>query len=125
MKKRLISAIILACMSAAMCVAAEPEISVLLNGERLQFSVAPQLVNDRVMVPMRKIFESLGAEVVWEDDTQRITAAKGELKVVMQIDNPSMQVDGAEIILDSPPLLFGGSTLVPSRAGTMTLRRYI
>ena len=44
-----------------MPVSAEQPISVFVNGEKLEFDVAPVLLNDRTMVPMRKIFETLDA----------------------------------------------------------------
>lgn len=43
-----------------MPVMAEEDIKVVLNGTELTFDVPPKLINDRTMVPMRKIFESLG-----------------------------------------------------------------
>ena len=39
---------------------AEDRIKVLLDGQELIFDVPPQLIDNRTMVPMRKIFESLG-----------------------------------------------------------------
>lgn len=95
---------------------AEPEIKVVLNGVELTFDVPPQLINDRTMVPMRKIFEALDAEVDWEENTQTITAVKGETIILMQIDNPVMTVDGIRITLDVPPQMINDRTLVPVRA---------
>jgi len=44
-------------------VAAEDEITVLLNGEKLEFDVSPQLINSRTLVPVRAVAESLKALV--------------------------------------------------------------
>ena len=77
---------------------------------------SPQIVNDRTMVPMRKIFESMGAEVLWEDSTQTIRAFKSGITVVMQINNNEMTVDGSKIVLDVPPQLSKSRTVVPVRA---------
>ena len=38
----------------------EREITVIYNGENLEFDVPPMLINSRTMVPMRAIFEALG-----------------------------------------------------------------
>ena len=38
----------------------------------------PALVNNRTMVPMRKIFEALGATVTWDNTTQTAKAQKGQ-----------------------------------------------
>jgi hypothetical protein len=95
---------------------AADNITVKLNGSALSFDVAPQIINDRTMVPMRKIFESLGASVDWNGDTRTITSSKGDTSIVMAIDNPVMTVNGTEVTLDSAPVIVDDRTLVPVRA---------
>jgi len=78
--KKIISMAICAVMLAGLFVSltaiAEPsEISVYLNGERLEFDVPPQIIDNRTMVPMRAIFEALGMEVEWVDDEDEISEA--------------------------------------------------
>ena len=98
------------------CITADDGVKVVLNGSELSFDVPPQLITSRTMVPMRKIFESLGAEVYWDDETQTVTAYRDTTVVVMQIDNVDITVNNAVITLDVPPRLIGGRTLVPVRA---------
>ena len=101
---------------------AEENIFVILNGKQIEFDVPPQTVNDRTMVPMRKIFEELGAKVEWIEDTQMILASKDSKFVLMQIGKPAMIIKdfkiGSEerIELDSEPFITDGRTLVPVRA---------
>ena len=95
---------------------ANEEVSVVLDGEVLDFDVQPQIINGRTMVPMRKIFESLGATVEWENSTQLIRAKRQDVTVVMQINSPVISVNGRNITLDVPPQLVNGRTLVPVRA---------
>jgi hypothetical protein len=97
-------------------VSASNEVSVLLDGELLEFDVPPQIINGRTMVPMRKIFESLGATVEWEGNTRTITAQKENITIVMQIDNNVILVNENSITLDVPPQLVDERTLVPVRA---------
>ena len=97
--------------------AAAPDgISVTLNGETLSFDTEPMLINDRTMVPMRKIFESLGATVDWDESTQTVTAKRGGTVIRLKIDSERMTVGGNEKILDAPAQLVGDRTLVPVRA---------
>ena len=42
---------------------ADDPISVYLDGVQLTFDVPPQLMNDRTMVPLRAVFEAMGAHV--------------------------------------------------------------
>ena len=94
---------------------ADDSIRVLLNNTELAFDVPPTLINGRTMVPMRKIFEELGAEVEWEDETQAIKATKDDIVIGMQINNSIMSVNDNRIILDVPPQLVNNRTLVPVR----------
>lgn len=49
-----------------------------VNGKTVTLDVAPQLLNDRTMVPLRFVAESLGAIVEWEDVTQTVTIRYGK-----------------------------------------------
>lgn len=91
-------------------------ISVYLNGEKLSFDVQPQIINSRTMVPMRKIFESLGTVVGWNNNTQTaISVRKGDV-VSVGIGGHYLTVNGEQKLLDSPPVVISGRTLVPVRA---------
>jgi len=97
------------------------EISVIIDGEKVVFDVKPMLINDRTMVPMRAIFEKLGAFVQWDDETQTAFGTDGNILIAFQINNTLMtksQVSGQNenIILDVPAQLINDRTLVPIRA---------
>ncbi len=95
---------------------AEEPIKVLLNGTELSFDQPPILENDRTLVPMRGIFEALGATVEWEESTQTITSTKDDITIIMQIGKHSFTKNGQEITLDVPPKVVNDRTLVPVRA---------
>ena len=114
-----------AALIAPMSIAATSDITVTLDGTELEFDIPPQIVNDRTMVPMRVIFEALGASVEWDADTRSITALKDETVVFMQIDSTIMLVDDKEIVIDAPPMLIDGRTLVPVRAISEGLDMYV
>ena len=94
---------------------AEDNISITIDGQAKVFDVMPVLINDRTMVPLRGIFETLGAEVGWEDSTQTVTAKKGEITITLQIENKIAKVNGKEIELDVPATLVSERTMVPVR----------
>jgi len=104
---------------------ADDEIKVIFFHQELSFDVPPQLIDGRVMVPARKIFETMGAEVWWNDEAQTVTAVKDDIVIVMQIDNPVISVNGEDITLDVPPRLIDGRTLVPVRAVAEGLNAYV
>lgn len=92
------------------------EIKVSLNGALLEFDVAPTTINDRTMVPLRAIFETLGATVDWDENTQTIIAKKMDTTIKITVDSDKMNVNGKSIALDSPATVVDGRTLVPVRA---------
>ena len=94
---------------------AEQPISVYVNGEKLEFDVEPIIMNGRTLVPMRKIFETLGATVSWNGDTETASGVRGGVRVSVSIDNPKAFIDGKATTLDQPPVLLDGRTLVPLR----------
>jgi len=110
--------IALVCINSISSVSAVDDsmITVMLDGNQLEFDVPPQIINNRTMVPMRLIFEALGAVVEWDGATQTVTAVRDNTIVIMKIDNQIMFVDDHEITIDTSPSLINGRTLVPVRA---------
>lgn len=94
---------------------ADGGISVTLNGEALTFDVQPQLIDNRTMVPLRKIFEAMGAVVDWNNDTQTVTATKGDERVIATINSKNVYINGETKTLDVPPMVIDDRTLVPVR----------
>lgn len=89
--------------------------TVQLNGQPLQTSVAPIQYRGRTLVPMRDIFEALGAKVQWDAYTQGITATRATTTVKMQMGRSSASLNGQNVMLDQPPLMVNGRTMVPLR----------
>jgi len=88
---------------------------VTLNNQPLATSVAPIQRNGRTLVPMRDIFQALGATVAWNGLTQGITATRGETNIGLQMGRSAATVNGRQINLDQAPILYRGSTMVPLR----------
>ena len=103
------------------------DVTVKVNGSVLEPPVPAQIVNDRTMLPMRSIFERIGAQVTWLEEDRIIVATRDKSLIVMQIDNTKMSVQNilsdevTEILLDSPPFIQNDSTMVPVRAVAETL----
>jgi tetratricopeptide (TPR) repeat protein len=76
--------------------------------------------NGRILVPLRVIFEALEAEVNWIPEPQTIKAvSKHNAHLTLQIGNTKASLtregETKEIILDVPPRIVNGRTLVPLR----------
>ena len=98
---------------------AEENVTVMLNGQAMDFDVAPIIQNDRVLVPMRAIFEELHCSVDYTDidGRQIITAKLNENNSIgLVIGSDEMQVHNQKIKLDTAPIIVNDRTLVPLRA---------
>jgi len=90
-------------------------IQVILNGNSLSFDVNPRMINERVMVPMRAIFEALGATVEWDNSTNTVTARKDSIVLNLQKDSAIVKINGNPITIDAPVQVINGRTFVPIR----------
>lgn len=89
--------------------------SIELNGQPLATSARPITLNGRTLVPMRDIFEALGARVNYNAVTRGISANRQATHVDLQIGNRSAAVNGQEQMLEQAPIVRGGVTFVPLR----------
>lgn len=116
MRKKLIAAASAAAICLAPAAFAQEDIKVFLDGSEIGFDVAPVIEDGRTLVPVRAIFEALGAVVEWDQETQTVISAMGTKICALQINNENMYVSGEEVKLDVPAKIIGDRTLVPLRA---------
>jgi len=90
-------------------------IQVYLDNALINLSGKAVMENGRVLVPMRSIFETIGASVNWDGTNNLITSAKGNTKIALQIGNKNMGLNGKLVALDVAPKIESGRTLVPVR----------
>lgn len=88
---------------------------VILDGKTLTFDVPPEIVSGRTFVPLRAIFEELGAQIHWDNDTRTVTATKDSVKIVLTIGESFAYINDEMVSLDAPARVVSGRTLVPLR----------
>lgn len=129
--KKITAAMLVSLMSLSAIASAADDISVIINGSKTDFDVPPQIIEDRTLVPMRKIFETLGAKVNWIGESNTIIAAKDENVIVMNIGSKTFSVTNVitaetkNIGLDVPPQVINDRTLVPIRAVSEALDKNV
>ncbi len=96
-------------------VMAADDIKITINGEAKTFDVMPQIIEGRTLVPMRGIFEALGAEVGWDDATKTATGKTASTTVSLTIDKKDATVNGKTVTLDVPAQIIDSRTMVPAR----------
>jgi len=102
-----------------------PDVRVLYNGVEIPFDTTPMLEGSRVLVPMRAIFETLGATVTWDGEMQLVTAFYGEHIIAMFANEPEAFVAGEIVLMDVPPRIVNSRTLVPVRFIATALQKTI
>jgi len=89
--------------------------TVALDGQQLSFDVPPVIENNRTLVPLRVIFESLGATVEWNDLTQTVTAAKTGTEIKLTLGQAIAYKNCSPVPLDIPAKSIDNRTMVPLR----------
>ena len=117
----IVLSLVIALSCASFTAFAESDIRIVIDGEYKTFDVMPVIENSRTLVPMRGIFETLGAVVSWDEDTRTVMAAKGDTVVMLQIDNKTAWVNGEAKELDTAAKIMGDRTMVPVRFVAETL----
>jgi len=95
--------------------AADP-IRVVINGTPLAFAHTPPMqVKGSTLVPMRDIFEALGATVKFDKASQTVYGQKGATAIILPLGALTATVSGQPHTLPQPAQLVAGTTLVPLR----------
>lgn len=90
-------------------------VEVILRDQPLYMDQPAILEDGRTLVPMRAIFEALGAEITWEPNSQMVTGDNGSIFVSLVIGDRMACVNGVNVPLDVPAKIVNGRTLVPLR----------
>lgn len=95
--------------------AAAQNVAVQVNGSPVHFDQPPVLRDGRVLVPVRGVFERMGADVVYVPRTRQVRATHGPRMIDLALGSRSATVDGKTVLLDTPAVEVGGRTMVPLR----------
>lgn len=94
---------------------AEKAVVVVLDGKPLSFDVSPIIENNRTLVPLRAIFEAMGAGVYWDGGSKTVYAHRKGITVILPIGSTSPTVNRNIKKLDVPAQIVKERTLVPLR----------
>lgn len=73
-----------------------PVCSLIVNGKPVKTPLEPIIFNDRALVPVREVFEAMGAEVLYVNKTQEINITMGTSYISMQLGSEFVQVNGSQ-----------------------------
>ena len=106
-------------------VSAASGVTIYINGEKQSFSNQAVIEDGSTLVPLRGIFEELGADVTWNQSNKTIDASKGNTKVWLKLGSKNATVNGRTIKLAVPAQTKNGNTLVPLRFISEALGAYV
>jgi hypothetical protein len=88
-------------------------LSVTINGQTATFNPPPIERAGRVFVPLRGVFERLGASVVYQGGV--INATGNNRTISLKIGSTAASINGDAKTIDVAPFIIGASTYVPLR----------
>lgn len=118
MKKLFITLFIIAALVlsvSTMAFAQNSNITIFVDGNKLILDTQPTIQDGTTLVPMRAIFEALGATVNWNQATQTAIGSKGNSTVELSLDSYYGIVNGDYVSLAVPAKSINGRILVPLR----------
>jgi hypothetical protein len=121
MDRRALVAILIAVLTAwpppaaAQSASADQPATVVVDGRMVAFDQPPALVGGRLLIPLRGVFERLGAQVEWQASPGIVVARRGATVIILQPGNRTARVDDRAVSLDVPAVVVNGRTLVPLR----------
>ncbi len=102
-------------------------IKISVDGNYLQgLDQPPVAINGRTVVPVRALYEALGATVNWDGTTQTVTATKDGETVQMRIGSKNIYKNGSlYTTTDVSPKAINGRTLIPARIAAELFSRNV
>ena len=97
-------------------------IKVTVNGKELAFDQPPVVVNNRTLVPVRAVFESLGCVVEWDGASGKVSARRDNIVIGLFVNHKMIVVNDMNNFVndnmfetDVAPISMNNRVLVPVR----------
>ena len=87
--------------------------TVILDGKTLSFDVSPQINDNYLLVPLRAMFEAMGATVNWDSGTQTVTATKGSTTAALLLNSSYPTINNVPYVMDVAAQIVNGRILAP------------
>lgn len=110
MKKAVISIIMF--LALTQIIFAE-DITIEINDEVIVFEEPPLIVEDRTMVPLKFLMDTLGYQVSWNAETYEVTANRNTHEMKLTIGEDTLLIDGETYVSDVAPIIINDRTYVP------------
>lgn len=117
----LLSTLVLTSAFANLAGAQSGDIKVIINGVTQQYTQSPIVSQNTTLVPLRGVFESLGAQVEWDSKAKKVTASKNDDTLTLNIGSKLAYKNSKPVQLDAATQIQKGQVLVPLRFVSQSL----
>lgn len=93
----------------------QDDIVVFFDGTYHIGKTEPLIVEGRILLPWREMFDALGAEAEWDEGKKQLVAQKGDTTMVLKLEQRHVEVNGKVKTTDQPPVITDGELMVPLR----------
>jgi hypothetical protein len=87
--------------------------------------IAALVRGDEVLVPLRSLFEQMGATVNYDGPSRTVVVLAPQRNISLVVDQPLVVINGESRPLDVPPVIVNGILLVPVRVISEALGAYV
>ena len=112
--------LVIASFFLSLSVNASSEIRVFVNGNRVELEQSPVIIDNRVLVPARGVFEAMDFYVDWNENTQTVLISNRIDEVIIDVRNGQVISirNGimAPLDVDVPAQIINGRIMLPLRA---------
>ncbi|WP_145317529.1 stalk domain-containing protein [Paenibacillus xylanexedens] len=84
--------------------------------DQTNFNIVPLVKNNRTLLPLRFISESLGAQVAWDSTTSTASIKSSGKSIKVTLGSGKMFINGKSFALDAPAQYKEGRLFIPVRA---------
>ncbi len=90
------------------------EIQIIVNGQTVQTDVDPVIRDAHLLIPLRAVFNALGAEVHWFEDPRTVAMVdqEKEIRIIIQLNNNVAYGNRKHWNFEMHPILHGDRTMV-------------
>ena len=103
------------------------EIKIFIDDEEIkQYEIPPIILDGRTLVPLRSVFEKLGADVFWDANKKEVIIMKNKDKIVFKINSIiGLKNDNENFNMDVPAKIINNYTMVPIRVISQALNCFV
>lgn len=93
----------------------QDQVKIYVNNEIVSFDVEPFIENGRTLIPLRGVFEKLGARVDWNKSLQEVVIKDDNNEIEMLLGKNKVMVNGVIKDIDVPTRMINSRTFAPLR----------